>query len=101
MTPSTNSPGAPPLQARGSASAHPGAARDGALLVLAVALAWLVSEALRLPESFWAVMSALIVARGGRGATLDAGWQRVRGVALGTAPTSLECSLHHFGRHLR
>ena len=88
---------AAPLRALWLAPRHRDASREGALLVLAVALAYFVSEALHLPESFWAVMSALIVARGGHGATLDAGWQRVRGVALGTAVGLGGAWLHRAG----
>eukprot|EP01036_Dinobryon_divergens_P010090 gene10090-13509_t len=57
--------------------------RPGVQLAGAVALAWIVSVALHLPESFWAVMSVLIVMRPSAGSTLDAGWDRVRGTAAG------------------
>ena len=58
--------------------------RHGLRLAIAVVAAYTVSSALQLPESFWAVMSALIVARPTRGTTLGAGWDRVRGTTLGT-----------------
>ncbi len=70
--------------ARGwSGNALPGW-RHGVQLAVAVALAWLASYALHLPEGFWAVMSALIVARPTTGSTLGAGWDRVRGTFAGT-----------------
>ncbi|MBT2299742.1 FUSC family protein [Variovorax paradoxus] len=47
-------------------------------------LSYMASEALHLPESFWAVMSALIVMRPTAGSTLGAGWDRVRGTLAGT-----------------
>jgi uncharacterized membrane protein YccC len=56
--------------------------RYGARLAAAVLLSFAVSALLRLPEGFWAVMSALIVVRPDTGSTLGAGWDRVRG-ALG------------------
>jgi len=60
-------------------------ARHGLQLAAAVALSYLVSAGFGLPEGFWAVMSALIVTRPDTGATLGAGWDRVRGTVLGTA----------------
>ncbi len=58
----------------------PHAAQLGA----AVVIAWGASALLHLPEGFWAVMSALIVLRPTAGATLGAGWDRVRGTVAGT-----------------
>jgi len=58
--------------------------RQGLQLAAAVVLSYLVSVALHLPESLWAVMSALIVMRPSTGATLGAGWDRVRGTLAGT-----------------
>ena len=55
-----------------------------AQLGAAVGLAWGASALLHLPEGFWAVMSALIVLRPAAGATLGAGWDRVRGTLAGT-----------------
>ena len=59
-----------------------GSLRYGARLASAVLLSFAASALLRLPEGFWAVMSALIVVRPDTGSTLGAGWDRVRG-ALG------------------
>jgi hypothetical protein len=70
--------GAPALQRLTGFWRH-GRWRPGVQLAAAVALAWAVASALRLPESFWAVMSVLIVMRPSAGSTLDAGWDRVRG----------------------
>lgn len=58
--------------------------RHGLQLAAAVVLSYLASAALHLPESFWAVMSALIVMRPTAGSTLGAGWDRVRGTLAGT-----------------
>jgi len=74
--------GAPMLQSLAGLWSH-GRWRAGLQLAGAVALAWAVAVALHLPESFWAVMSVLIVIRPSAGSTLDAGWDRVRGTAAG------------------
>lgn len=57
--------------------------RHGLQLAAAVVLSYLSSTALRLPEGFWAVMSALIVMRPSPASTLEAGWDRVRATAAG------------------
>jgi len=61
----------------------------------AVLLAFGLSALLRLPEGFWAVMSALIVLRPTVGSTLGAGWDRVRGTAAGTLIGLAGVWLHH------
>lgn len=71
--------------------------RPGVQLAAAVALAWIVSVALHLPESFWAVMSVLIVMRPSAGSTLDAGWDRVRGTAAGALCGLAGVYLQHHG----
>lgn len=71
--------------------------RPGVQLAGAVALAWGVSVALRLPESFWSVMSVLIVMRPSAGSTLDAGWDRVRGTAAGALCGLAGVYLQHHG----
>jgi uncharacterized membrane protein YccC len=71
--------------------------RSGAQLAVAVAIAWGVATALRLPESFWAVMSVLIVMRPSAGSTLDAGWDRVRGTAAGALFGLAGVYLQHHG----
>jgi len=58
--------------------------RHGAQLAAAVVASYLGSAAVGLPDGFWAVMSALIVSRPDAGATLGAGWDRIRGTLLGT-----------------
>ncbi|MBT2322488.1 FUSC family protein [Variovorax paradoxus] len=58
--------------------------RQGLQFAAAVVLSYLASAALRLPESFWAVMSALIVMRPSAASTFDAAWDRVRGTLAGT-----------------
>lgn len=74
--------GAPALQRLTDPWRH-GRWRPGVQLAAAVAIAWGVATVLHLPESFWAVMSVLIVMRPSAGSTLDAGWNRVRGTAAG------------------
>ena len=89
-------PMAPALRRIGSFW-HEGRWRAGAQLAAAVALAWGVAVAMRLPESFWAVMSVLIVMRPSAGATLDAGWERVRGTAAGALCGLAGVYLQHLG----
>lgn len=71
--------------------------RPGAQLAAAVAIAWGVATVLHLPESFWAVMSVLIVMRPSAGSTLDAGWDRVRGTAAGALCGLAGVYLQHHG----
>jgi uncharacterized membrane protein YgaE (UPF0421/DUF939 family) len=71
--------------------------RPGLQLAGAVALAWGVSVALHLPESFWSVMSVLIVMRPSAGSTLGAGWDRVRGTAAGALCGLAGVYLQHHG----
>jgi len=71
--------------------------RHGAQLAIAVAVSYLVSLAVGLPEGFWAVMSALIVTRPDAGATLGAGWDRIRGTLLGTVFGIVGVWLRHAG----
>lgn len=58
-------------------------ARHGGQLVAAVLLSYGASAAMGLPESLWAVMSAVIVVRPTIGSSLGVGWQRVQGTVLG------------------
>ena len=74
----------------------PESLRYGGRLAAAVLLAFAVSAALRLPEGFWAVMSALIVARPDTGSTLSAGWDRIRGALVGTALGLAGAAWRHF-----
>ena len=71
--------------------------RPGVQLAAAVAIAWCAATALHLPESFWAVMSVLIVMRPSAGSTLDAGWDRVRGTAAGALVGMAGVWLQHHG----
>ncbi|MBN8746289.1 Fusaric acid resistance protein family protein [Xylophilus ampelinus] len=66
-----------------------------AQLGAAVGLAWGASALLHLPEGFWAVMSALIVLRPTAGATLGAGWDRIRGTLAGTLLGLAGVALRH------
>ena len=56
---------------------------QGLQLAASVALSFLASGLLGLPQGFWAVMSALIVMRANPDATLDAGRDRVLGTVAG------------------
>jgi uncharacterized membrane protein YccC len=74
-----------------------GSLRYGARLASAVLLSFAASALLRLPEGFWAVMSALIVVRPDTGSTLGAGWDRIRGALVGTALGLAGAALGHGG----
>ncbi|MGQ3130133.1 FUSC family protein, partial [Variovorax sp.] len=76
---------------------EPGRWRAGAQLAAAVAIAWGVSRGIGLPESFWAVMSVLIVMRPSAGSTLEAGWDRVRGTFAGALAGLAGVWLAHHG----
>lgn len=88
--------GAPALQRLTGPWRH-GRWRPGVQLAAAVAIAWGVATALHLPESFWAVMSVLIVMRPSAGSTLDAGWNRVSGTAAGALCGLAGVYLQHHG----
>lgn len=88
--------GAPALQRLTGPWRH-GRWRPGVQLAAAVAIAWGVATVLHLPESFWAVMSVLIVMRPSAGSTLDAGWNRVRGTAAGALCGLAGVYLQHHG----
>jgi hypothetical protein len=72
-----------------------GALRYGIRMGAAVLLAFGASALLRLPEGYWAVMSALIIVRRDAGGTLGAGWDRIRGVLVGTGLGLLGAVLRH------
>ena len=72
-------------------------ARHGWQLLAAVVIAYAVSLALHLPESLWAVMSALIVVRPTTGSTFGVGWERVQGTVLGAVFALGGVWLHHVG----
>jgi uncharacterized membrane protein YccC len=71
--------------------------RQGVQLAIAVVVAYLASAAVGLPESLWAVMSALIVMRPTAGSTLGAGGERMRGTLAGTLFGLSGVWLHHIG----
>lgn len=73
--------------------------RKGWQLASAVLLAWALSSVLGLQGGWWAVMSALIIVRPGADSTLDAGWARARGTALGSAVALLGAGLQAQGLH--
>lgn len=63
--------------------------RDPLRLVVAAILAYAVAQALRLPEFYWAVLTALIVTRPGVGATMQAGGARLLGTLGGAGLAAL------------
>lgn len=63
--------------------------RDPLRLVVAAILAYTAAQALRLPEFYWAVLTALIVTRPGVGATMQAGGARLAGTVGGAALAAL------------
>ena len=83
-----------------AALARDGRGRHGVQLALAVLAAYAVSASFGLPESLWAVMSALIVVRPNTGTTLSAGWTRLAGTVLGTLAGIAGVWLRHHGASL-
>lgn len=83
------------MQARAERARDAADWTHAAQLGAAVGLAWGASALLRLPEGFWAVMSALIVLRPTAGATLGAGWDRIRGTLAGTLLGLAGVALRH------
>ncbi|MBS0428217.1 MAG: FUSC family protein [Proteobacteria bacterium] len=83
------------MRARAESAQNAADWTHAAQLGAAVGLAWGVSALLRLPEGFWAVMSALIVLRPTAGATLGAGWDRIRGTLAGTLLGLTGVALRH------
>ncbi len=77
-----------------------GRGRHGVQLALAVLAAYAISASCGLPESLWAVMSALIVVRPNTGTTLSAGWTRLAGTVLGTLAGIAGVWLRHHGASL-
>lgn len=98
MTTTTPPPSA--LARFAQALAHEGRGRHGMQLAVAVVAAYAVSAALGLPESLWAVMSALIVVRPNTGTTLSAGWTRLAGTVLGSLGGFAGVWLRHHGAGL-
>jgi len=87
----------PSFSERLAAWREPGRWRAGAQLAAAVAIAWGLSKALGLPESFWAVMSVLIVMRPSAGSTLEASWDRMSGTFAGALVGLAAVWLIHHG----
>jgi uncharacterized membrane protein YccC len=58
---------------------------DALRMLLATVVAALVSSALRLPETYWAALSAIVVARPNAGGSGKAGRSRLIGTVLGSA----------------
>jgi uncharacterized membrane protein YccC len=58
---------------------------DALRMLLATVLAAIISTALRLPETYWAVLSAIIVSRPNAGGSARAGASRLLGTVFGSA----------------
>nr|WP_295770396.1 FUSC family protein [Rhodoferax sp.] len=71
--------------------------RQGMQLAVSVLLGYGLAAALGLPERFWVVITVLIVMRSDAGSAIDAGWDRVRGTAIGALAGLLGVYLHHAG----
>ena len=71
--------------------------RQGVQLAITVLLGYGLAAALGLPERFWVVITVLIVMRSDAGSAIDAGWDRVRGTAIGALAGLLGVYLHHAG----
>lgn len=71
--------------------------RQGAQLAATVLLGYGIAAALGLPERFWVVITILIVMRSDAGSAIDAGWDRVRGTAIGASAGLLGVYLHYAG----
>lgn len=71
--------------------------RQGMQLAVSVLLGYGIAAALGLPARFWVVITVLIVMRSDAGSAIDAGWDRVRGTAIGALAGLLGVYLHHAG----
>jgi len=71
------------------ASRHRSELRQATRAAAAAALALVIGEALALPQSYWAVMTALIIVQSSLGGTLAAGIDRLAGTLAGAAAGAL------------
>src|ERR1700730_7887016 len=58
----------------------------------------LVARLFRLPETYWAAITTLVITQSSLGAALAVSWQRFAGTALGAAVGAIVAS--YFGPHL-
>jgi uncharacterized membrane protein YccC len=58
----------------------------------------LVARLFRLPETYWAALTTLVITQSSLGAALTDSWQRILGTALGAIVGALVAS--HFGPHV-
>jgi uncharacterized membrane protein YgaE (UPF0421/DUF939 family) len=58
----------------------------------------LVARLFRLPETYWAAVTTLVIAQSSLGAALTVSWQRFVGTALGAVVGAIVAS--HFGPHV-
>jgi uncharacterized membrane protein YccC len=60
---------------------------------LAAVLAYALTQALNLPQGYWAVISVVVVMQANLGGSLKAGWSRILGTAVGAALGALTLSV--------
>jgi uncharacterized membrane protein YccC len=66
---------------------------------MAAAVSVLAARLLRLPESYWAAITILVITRSSLGAALSVSWQRFVGTALGAVVGAILAS--QFGANVR
>jgi uncharacterized membrane protein YgaE (UPF0421/DUF939 family) len=64
---------------------------------LAAVVSLLIARLFRLPESYWAPITTLVIVQSSLGAALKVSWQRLAGTALGAAVGAISAS--YFGDH--
>jgi uncharacterized membrane protein YgaE (UPF0421/DUF939 family) len=70
-------------------------ALDAARTAFAALLSLLAARALKLPEFYWAPISALVIVQSTAGTPLSVGWQRFVGTAIGAIAGAI--AVTHFG----
>jgi uncharacterized membrane protein YccC len=84
-------------RARGLFQAHQDALLVAGRVGVSATLAYLVASLQHLPETYWPVMSAVIVARGGARGTGGSATDRLIGTLAGAAVGLVAAFLHRFG----
>jgi uncharacterized membrane protein YccC len=71
---------------------------DSARTAVAAVVSVLVAQLFRLPETYWAPITTLVITQSSLGAALSVSWQRFVGTALGALVGAIAAS--YFGPHL-